>query len=167
MADKYSPDDSIAFTHIGYLANSWALLEGTIEEILLFLIESKKGHAVTTYINTPTQIDIIRKLTKKVVSETAIEEDLNPILKRIDDIRLLRNRAIHTKWDDAEGDENNLVLKGLDYHSRSSLEPTEIHLSAREIADTNIQIGDVHTDLMNFYLPLGFMPSFELFYSKD
>ena len=167
MADKYSPDVAIAYKHIGYLANSWALLEGTIEEILWCLIETTKGRAVTTYINTQTQIDIIRKLTKKVVSEAAIEEDLNPILKRIDDLRLLRNLAVHCRWDESEGDDTNLVLKGLDYNSRASLEPTEIRLSVRKIADTNREIGEAHTDLTNFYLPLGFIPSFELFYNQD
>ena len=167
MADKYSPDVSIAYKHIGYLANSWALLEGTIEEILWFLIETTKGRAVTTYINTPTQIDIIRKLTKKVVSVAAIKEDLNSILERIDDLRLLRNLAVNCRWDDSEGDDRNLVLKGIDYHSRISLERTEIRLSVRKIADTNREIGEAHTDLTNFYLPLGFIPSFELFYDKD
>ena len=167
MADKYSPDVSIAYKHIGYLANSWALLEGTIEEILWFLIETTKGRAVTTYINTPTQIDIIRKLTKKVVSVAAIKEDLNSILERIDDLRLLRNLAVNCRWDDSEGDDRNLVLKGIDYHSRTSLERTEIRLSVRKIADTNREIGEAHTDLTNFYLPLGFIPSFELFYDKD
>ena len=167
MADKYSPDVSIAYKHIGYLANSWALLEGTIEEILWFLIETTKGRAVTTYISTPKQIEIIRQLTKEVVSAAAIKEDLNPILEGIESLRLLRNLAIHCRWDDAEGDDNNLVLKGLDYNSRASLEPTEIRLSVRKIADTNREIGEAHTDLTNFYLPLGFIPSFELFHDKD
>ena len=167
MADNYSPDLSIAFTHIGYVANSWALLEGTIEELLWFLIETTKGRAVTTYINTPTQIEIIRRLTKDVVSASDIEGDLNPILQRIDDLRRRRNLAIHCKWDDAEGDDNNPVLKGLDYHSRASLEPTEIRLSFQEIADTNSEIGEAHIDLMNFYLPLGFIPSFQLIYDQD
>ncbi len=167
MADNHSPDDSIAFKQIGYLATSWALLEGTIEQILWFLMNTTKGRAVTMYISTPTQIAIILKLTKEVVSEADIEEALKPILKRIEDIRQLRNRAIHCKWDDAEGDDNSLVLKALDYESRASLEPTEIRLSAQEVADANKEIGDAHTDLMNFYLPLGFTPSFELFYNQE
>ena len=167
MADKYSPDVFIAYKHIGYLANSWALLEGTIEEILWFLIETTKGRAVTTYINTPTQIDIIRKLTKKVVSVAAIKEDLNSILERIDDLRLIRNLAVRCRWDDSEGDDTNLVLKGLNYTSRTSPEPTKIRLSIRKIADTNREIGETHTDLTNFYLHLGFIPSFELFDGQD
>lgn len=164
MSDTDYVDVSRAYREIGRVANNWALLEETIEEFLWLLLGGSitTGRALSLYAGTTTRMDVMKVLIRERTSDTHTKNELNPIFREIDEVRLERNIIVHCRWKGATGTSNDPILQSTDYRPRSSLKPIPTSRSATQMSAIADRIVQVHEDLLSYFsVNFGLLPSLD------
>lgn len=162
-ADHIPPSDA-TLQAIGHVAYQWSYLEELIAGGIWWLLDLRvsrpkdldRARAITTHLNVPTRLNMLRSLARTYLTEAA---DIAELDKHADRIRQKlagkRNGVVHGLW--TQSTKPNRAWQ-VTFSARGEVVPTFRELTDTQIHDIAREIDNCANELLEFFRRTGIGP---------